>query len=255
MSRCIAVTNQKGGVGKTTTAINLSAALAAAGKKVLVVDMDPQANTTSGFGLDKNAGAPSVYEMMVGDEEIEDCIRHVEEAGLDILPANINLAAAEVELLDTQGREHILRQQLDKVRDNYDFIVIDCPPSLSMLPINALTAADTSLITVQCEYYALEGLSQLVNTIGLVRERLNPRLDIEGFVFTMYDTRTNLSAQVVENVRANVNEHIYSTLIPRNIRLAEAPSFGKPINLYEPRSNGAEAYRLLAQEIIERKFE
>lgn len=254
MGRCIAVANQKGGVGKTTTAINLSAALAAAGKKVLVIDTDPQGNTTSGFGLDKNTQEKTTYEVMLGAVHADECIVHVEDAGLDILPANVNLAASEVELIDADQKEFILKNEIDRIRDRYDFLVIDCPPSLSMLTINAMTTADTVLVPIQCEYYALEGLSQLVNTISLVRNRLNPSLEIEGVVFTMYDTRTNLSAQVVENVRDNFSEHIFSTLIPRNIRLAEAPSFGKPINLYEPKSNGAEAYRLLANEVIERKF-
>ena len=254
MGRCIAVTNQKGGVGKTTTAINLSAALAANGKHVLLVDADPQGNATSGFGIDKNTQEKTVYELMLGEEKADECILHIDEAGLDVLPANVNLAASEVELLDEPEKELILKKALAPVRDRYDFIIIDCPPSLSMLPINVLSAADTVLIPVQCEYYALEGMSQLVGTIGLVKDRINPSLEIEGFVFTMYDTRTNLSAQVVENVRENVEEHIFKTLIPRNIRLAEAPSFGQPINLYEPRSNGAEAYRLLAQEVMERTF-
>ena len=254
MGRCIAVANQKGGVGKTTTTINLSAALAAAGKKVLVIDTDPQGNTTSGFGLDKNVQEKTTYEVMLGAIHVDECIVHVDDADLDILPANVNLAASEVELIDTDHKEYILKNEIDRIRDRYDFLLIDCPPSLSMLTINAMTTADTVLVPIQCEYYALEGLSQLVSTIGLVRNRLNPALEIEGVVFTMYDTRTNLSAQVVENVRDNFREHIFSTLIPRNIRLAEAPSFGKPINLYEPKSNGAEAYRLLANEVIERKF-
>lgn len=254
MGRCIAVANQKGGVGKTTTTINLSAALAAAGKSVLVIDTDPQGNTTSGFGLDKNMQEKTTYEVMLGAAGADACILRVEDANLDILPANVNLAASEVELIDAEQKEYILKNEIDKIRDRYDFILIDCPPSLSMLTINAMTTADTVLVPIQCEYYALEGLSQLINTIGLVRNRLNPSLEIEGVVFTMYDTRTNLSAQVVENVRDNFREHIFSTLIPRNIRLAEAPSFGKPINLYEPKSNGAEAYRLLANEVIERTF-
>ena len=175
------------------------------------------------------------------------------DADLDLIPSNVDLAAAEIELIDVEGKEYVLSGKVNKIKENYDFILIDCPPSLSMLTINAMTTADTVLVPIQCEYYALEGLSQLVRTIGLVRERLNPNLKMEGVVFTMYDIRTNLSAQVVENVRAHVEEHIFRTLIPRNIRLAEAPSFGKPINLYEPRSNGAEAYRLLAKEVIAKK--
>ena len=251
--RAICIANQKGGVGKTTTTINLSSALAAEGKKILVIDIDPQGNTTSGFGIDKNEQPVTVYDVIISDIPINEAVLHVDEAGLDLIPSNVDLAAAEIELIDVEGKEYVLSKEVDKIRDNYDFILIDCPPSLSMLTVNAMTTADTVLVPIQCEYYALEGLSQLVRTIELVRERLNPSLQMEGVVFTMYDIRTNLSAQVVENVRAHVEEHIFKTLIPRNIRLAEAPSFGKPINLYEPRSNGAEAYRLLAKEVIAKK--
>lgn len=250
--RAICIANQKGGVGKTTTTINLSAALAAEGKKVLVIDIDPQGNTTSGFGIDKNKQTYTVYDVIISDMAINEAIIRV-DADLDLIPSNVDLAAAEIELIDVEGKEYVLSGKVNKIKENYDFILIDCPPSLSMLTINAMTTADTVLVPIQCEYYALEGLSQLVRTIGLVRERLNPNLKMEGVVFTMYDIRTNLSAQVVENVRAHVEEHIFRTLIPRNIRLAEAPSFGKPINLYEPRSNGAEAYRLLAKEVIAKK--
>ncbi len=250
--RAICIANQKGGVGKTTTTINLSAALAAEGKKVLVIDIDPQGNTTSGFGIDKNKQTCTVYDVIISDMAINEAIIRV-DADLDLIPSNVDLAAAEIELIDVEGKEYVLSGKVNKIKENYDFILIDCPPSLSMLTINAMTTADTVLVPIQCEYYALEGLSQLVRTIGLVRERLNPNLKMEGVVFTMYDIRTNLSAQVVENVRAHVEEHIFRTLIPRNIRLAEAPSFGKPINLYEPRSNGAEAYRLLAKEVIAKK--
>ena len=254
MSRCIAIANQKGGVGKTTVTINLGAALAAQGKRVLVIDMDPQGNTTSGFGVDKESQSKTAYELLLGTATAAECLSHLEEAGVDLLPANVNLTAAEIELIDVDGKEYVLKKEIDRLRDSYDFLLIDCPPALSMLTINAMTTADTVLGPIQCEYYALEGLSQLVKTIDLVRERLNPALDMEGVVFTMYDARTRLSAQVVDNVRDHIREHVFKTIIPRNIRLAEAPSFGKPVNLYEPKSAGTEAFRLLALEIIERRF-
>ena len=257
MGRIIAIANQKGGVGKTTTTINLSAALAEKGKKILVVDTDPQGNTTSGFGLDRDQIENTVYQLMIGECKVEDAIiKNVLEdiPGLDILPANVDLAAVEIELMDVEDKEFILRKALSEIKDKYDFIVIDCPPSLSMLTVNSMTSASTVLVPIQCEYYALEGLSQLIRTVNLVKDRLNPELDMEGVVFTMFDSRTNLSLQVVENVKENIEEHVYKTIIPRNIRLAEAPSYGLPITLYEPKSAGAEAYRLLAQEIIERKF-
>lgn len=258
MGRVIAIANQKGGVGKTTTSINLSAALAERGKKVLVIDTDPQGNTTSGFGLDKNELENSIYELMIGECSIDEAIQKnvVEDLdGVDIIPSNVNLAAVEIELIDADQKEFILREAISKVKDNYDFIVIDCPPSLSMLTVNAMTTANTVLVPIQCEYYALEGLSQLVHTVNLVRDRLNPELEMEGVVFTMFDSRTNLSLQVVENVKEHIQENVYKTIIPRNIRLAEAPSYGLPINIYEPKSAGAEAYRLLADEVIERKFD
>ena len=258
MGRVIAIANQKGGVGKTTTSINLSAALAERGKKVLVIDTDPQGNTTSGFGLDKNELEDTIYELMIGECSIEAAIKKnvVENLeGVDIIPSNVNLAAVEIELIDAEQKEFILREAISKVKDNYDFIVIDCPPSLSMLTVNAMTTANTVLVPIQCEYYALEGLSQLVHTVNLVRDRLNPELEMEGVVFTMFDSRTNLSLQVVENVKEHIQENVYKTIIPRNIRLAEAPSYGLPINIYEPKSAGAEAYRLLADEVIERKFD
>ena len=258
MGRVIAIANQKGGVGKTTTSINLSAALAERGKKVLVIDTDPQGNTTSGFGLDKNELENSIYELMIGECSIEDAIQKnvVENLdGVDIIPSNVNLAAVEIELIDADQKEFILREAISKVKDNYDFIIIDCPPSLSMLTVNAMTTANTVLVPIQCEYYALEGLSQLVHTVNLVRDRLNPELEMEGVVFTMFDSRTNLSLQVVENVKEHIQENVYKTIIPRNIRLAEAPSYGLPINIYEPKSAGSEAYRLLADEVIERKFD
>ncbi|MBR4669647.1 MAG: ParA family protein [Butyrivibrio sp.] len=258
MGRVIAIANQKGGVGKTTTSINLSAALAEKGKKVLVIDTDPQGNTTSGFGLDKNELENTIYELMIGECKTNDAIikNVVEEIdGVDIIPSNVNLAAVEIELIDAEQKEFILREAINTVKDDYDYIVIDCPPSLSMLTVNAMTTANTVLVPIQCEYYALEGLSQLVHTVNLVKDRLNPELEMEGVVFTMFDSRTNLSLQVVENVKEHIQENVYKTIIPRNIRLAEAPSYGMPINVYEPKSAGAEAYRLLAGEVIDRKFD
>ena len=250
MGRIIAVANQKGGVGKTTTAINLSSCLASLGKKVLAIDIDPQGNMTSGLGIDKNEVEYTVYELILGQVGIEKVICKDALENLDVLPTNINLSAAEIELIGVEEKEFIIRKEVDKVKKNYDFIVIDCPPSLSMLTINAMTTADSVLVPIQCEYYALEGLSQLIHTIDLVKERLNPELKIEGVVFTMYDARTNLSLQVVENVKDNLQQTIYKTIIPRNIRLAEAPSHGLPINLYDPKSSGAESYMLLAEEVI-----
>ena len=250
MGRIIAIANQKGGVGKTTTAINLSACLAEKGKKVLSIDMDPQGNMTSGLGVSKDEVEKTVYDLIIGEAEIEDIICREVSENLDILPTNIDLSAAEIELIGIDDKEYIIKKEVEKIRDNYDFIIIDCPPSLSMLTINAMTTADSVLVPIQCEYYALEGLSQLIHTIELVQERLNPVLSIEGVIFTMYDARTNLSLQVVENVKDNLNQNIYKTIIPRNIRLAEAPSYGMPINQYDPKSAGAESYRLLAEEVI-----
>ena len=250
MGRIIAIANQKGGVGKTTTSINLSACIAAKGKKVLVIDIDPQGNTTSGYGIDKNNLENTIYELILGDCSIEDCLLKDVIKNVYIIPSNVNLAAAEIELIGTEEREYILRKEILKVKDNYDFILIDCPPSLNTLTVNAMTTADTVLVPIQCEYYALEGLSELLYTIQLVKDRLNPDLEIEGAVFTMYDGRTNLSLEVVENVKANLNQNIYKTIIPRNVRLAEAPSHGLPINLYDSKSAGAEGYRNLADEVI-----
>ena len=237
-------------MGKTTTAINLSACLAEKGQKVLAVDIDPQGNMTSGLGLEKEAVDKTIYDLMIGEATIEDVIYKEVIENLDILPTDINLSGAEIELIGTDNKEFIIRNEVHKVKEEYDFIIIDCPPSLSVLTINAMTTADTVLVPIQCEYYALEGLSQLIHTIELVKERLNPGLEMEGVVFTMYDARTNLSLQVVENVKDNLNQTIYKTIIPRNIRLAEAPSYGMPINKYDSKSTGADSYRRLAEEVI-----
>lgn len=253
MGRIIAIANQKGGVGKTTTSINLSASLAAKGKKVLVIDTDPQGNTTSGLGIDKNNLENTLYELILGDCSVRDCLISNVIENVDVIPSNINLAASEIELIGVDKKEFILKNEVDYIKDKYDFIMIDCPPSLNLLTINAMTTADSVLVPIQCEYYALEGLSQLIHTVNLVKERLNPGLDLEGVLFTMYDSRTNLSMQVVENVKANLKANVYETMIPRNIRLAEAPSYGIPINLYDAKSAGAEAYMNLADEIIGRK--
>lgn len=250
MGRIIAVANQKGGVGKTTTAINLSSCLSALGKKVLAIDMDPQGNMTSGLGVDKDNVEKTVYDLIIGRASVEECLCKDVFENLDLLPTNIDLSAAEIELIGVENKEFIIRDEVAKIRDNYDFVIVDCPPSLSMLTINAMTTANTVLVPIQCEYYALEGLSQLMHTIELVKERLNPELEMEGVVFTMYNARTNLSLQVVENVKDNLDQTIYKTIIPRNIRLAEAPSHGLPINIYDPKSSGAESYMLLAEEVI-----
>ena len=253
MGRIIAVANQKGGVGKTTTAINLSSCLAEKGEKVLAVDMDPQGNMTSGLGVDKNSVENTIYDLIIGESGIEEVLRKDIMKNLDIIPANIDLSAAEIELIDVEDKEYIMRNVIKDIKDNYDYIIIDCPPSLSMLTINAMTTATSVLVPIQCEYYALEGLSQLIHTVDLVRDRLNPELEIEGVVFTMYDARTNLSLQVVENVKDNLHQNIYKTIIPRNIRLAEAPSYGIPINEYDPKSAGSESYMRLAEEVINRE--
>ena len=255
MGRVIAVANQKGGVGKTTTAINLSACLAEKGQKVLAIDMDPQGNMTSGLGIDKDEVEKNIYDLMIGQAGVDEVLQKEAIENLDVIPTSIDLSAAEIELIGVDDKEFIIRNAVQPIKDDYDYIIIDCPPSLSMLTINAMTTADSVLVPIQCEYYALEGLSQLIHTIDLVKDRLNNDLEIEGVVFTMYDARTNLSLQVVENVKENLQQNIYKTIIPRNVRLAEAPSYGQPITLYDPRSTGAEAYRLLAEEVINREVE
>ena len=252
MGKIIAISNQKGGVGKSTTAINLTSCLSEMDKKILLVDIDPQGNTTSGLGLEKDDIENSIYDLLIGKCTTDEAILSMEYPKIDIIASNIDLSGAEIELLEFEDKEYRLKKALEDVKDRYDYIYIDCPPSLSMLTINALTAADAILIPLQCEYYALEGIALLKNTISLVKEGLNPDLTIDGVVFTMFDSRTNLANQVVENVRENLNAYIYETMIPRNVRLAEAPSYGLPINVYDPRSSGAESYRKLAEEVIKR---
>ena len=254
MGKAIAIFNQKGGVGKTTTNINLAACLALRGKKVLVLDIDPQGNTTSGIGVTKRNLKNTIYNILIDKNyDPRKAIIKTNIDNVDLIPASVDLAGAEVELVEIEGRERTLKNALDKIKDNYDYIIIDCPPSLNMLTVNAMTTANTVLVPIQCEYYALEGLSQLMYTIDLVQQRLNPDLRMEGVVFTMFDARTNLSLQVVENVKNNLDTTIYKTIIPRNVRLAEAPSHGLPINVYDSKSTGAESYRELAQEVIERE--
>lgn len=250
MASIIAIANQKGGVGKTTTAINLSAALADCGKKVLIIDMDPQGNTTGGLGIEKSDLDKTIYDVLIGACSVEDAIMETSQKKLSLIPSNIDLSGAEIELLDTERKEYILKENIESIKDKFDFIIIDCPPALSVLTVNALTTAESVMVPIQCEYYALEGLSLLIHTIDLVRERLNPDLYIDGIVFTMFDSRTNLSSQVVDNVKQNLDQRIYKTIIPRNVRLAEAPSYGMPINEYDPKSAGAESYKKLAKEVI-----
>ena len=251
MGKVMAIANQKGGVGKTTTAINLSAAMSELGKKILVIDLDPQGNTTSGFGLNKNELEDTVYDLMLGDLSANEVLHSIPcLENLKLIPANVDLAGAEIELLDKEKKEYILRNAIDYIKEDFDYIFIDCPPSLNMLTINAMTTADSVVVPIQCEYYALEGIAQLIKTIDLVHKRLNDKLSIEGVVFTMYDARTNLSSDVVDSVKQSLNTRIFSTIIPRNVRLAEAPSHGLPINLYDSKSAGAESYKNLAKEII-----
>ena len=250
MAKIIAIANQKGGVGKTTTAVNLSACLGVKGKKVLVIDIDPQGNTTSGLGIDKNSVTSSIYDTIINEVPIEDTMLETQIKGLFISPSNINLAGAEVELVSVFSRETRLKLALDEIEDKFDFIVIDCPPSLGLLTVNSLTAADTILVPIQCEYYALEGLSQLMNTVKIVQKHLNKSLRVEGVVLTMFDARTNLSIQVVEEVKKYFGNKVYRTIIPRNVRLSEAPSHGLPIILYDEKSKGAECYMELADEVI-----
>lgn len=251
MGKIIAVANQKGGVGKTTTNVNLGACLVRLGKRILTVDIDPQGNTTSGLGVEKETLNNSVYEVMINNVPIREAIVSTMVDGLDLLPSNINLVGAEIEMTSMIAREHILKGCLDQIRADYDFILIDCPPSLGLLTLNALTAADKVLVPIQCEFFALEGLSQLINTVGLVSQRLNPSLSMEGVVMTMYDPRTNLSQQVVAEVKKYFQSKVYETMIPRNVRLGEAPSFGLPIMIYDPNCSGAKAYMSLAQEVID----
>ncbi len=250
MSKVIAVSNQKGGVGKTTTAVNLSACLAYKGKKVLVVDCDPQGNATSGFGTDKDEIKSSIYDCLADSEKTYEAVMRTKYGNLSLIPSSPELSAAEIELASEERREYILKEALDKVKDDYDFVIIDSPPALGMLSINIMTAADSVIVPIQCEYYALEGLTQLINSIRNIKKHSNPRLEIEGIIATMYDSRTNLSAQVLDEVKKYFPDKVYDTVIPRNIRLSEAPSFGEPIIRYDITSKGAEAYFNLAKELM-----
>ena len=255
MGKAIAIFNQKGGVGKTTTNINLSACLAMKNKKMLVLDIDPQGNTTSGLGISKKNLGLTTYDILVDGDAVDprDAILHTAVKNLDIIPASVQLAGAEVELVQLEGREKRLKKALDRVRDQYDYIFIDCPPSLGLLTINSLTAVDSVLIPIQCEFYALEGVSQLMSTVDLVKRSSNPNLQIQGVILSMFDGRTNLSIQVVEEVKRFFRNKVYKTVIPRNVRLAEAPSYGMPITVYDPRSKGARAYMDFANEFLEQE--
>ena len=250
MGKVIAITNQKGGVGKTTTSVNLSACIANSGKKVLLIDMDPQGNASSGLGIDKDSLELCIYDVLINGMTMNDVIVPTALKKLKIAPASIDLAGAGVELVNLPKREHILKKALKEIRDDYDFIFIDCPPSLDLLTLNALTAADGVLIPIQSEFYALEGVSQLINTVNLVKKSLNEKLEIEGVLLTMFDGRTNLSIQVADEVKKFFTTNVYKTIIPRNVRLSEAPSYGEPIIIYDPRSKGAEVYMKLAKEVI-----
>ena len=249
MGKVISVANQKGGVGKTTTAVNLSTLLAKRGKKVLLIDTDPQGNATSGLGVTKEVEL-SVYDILVGETSFEETVQETAIKNLKVCPSNISLAGAEVELVSMMSRERRLKEKLDAVKDKYDFIIIDCPPSLGLVTLNAFTASDSVLIPVQCEYFALEGLGQLLNTVNLVKKHLNKNLEIEGALLTMYDMRTNLSNQVVKEVKKYFEDKVYKTVIPRNVRLSEAPSYGMPISIYDPKSKGAKAYEKFAKELL-----
>ena len=249
MGKIISVANQKGGVGKTTTTVNLSAGLANRGKKVLIIDADPQGNATSGLGVSKDVEL-SVYDILIGDTEFDETLQETAIKNLKVCPSNISLAGAEVQLVSMMSREQRLKTKLDKIKDQYDYILIDCPPSLGLVTLNAFTASDSVLIPVQCEYFALEGLGQLLNTVNLVKKHLNKNLEIEGALLTMYDARTNLSNQVVKEVKKYFEDKVYKTVIPRNVRLSEAPSYGMPITVYDPRSKGAKAYEKFAKELL-----
>ena len=251
MGKCqiIAIANQKGGVGKTTTTVNLSTILAKKGKKVLLIDTDPQGNATSGLGVSKDVEL-SVYDILIGDTEFDETLQETAIKNLKVCPSNISLAGAEVQLVSMMSREQRLKTKLDKIKDQYDYILIDCPPSLGLVTLNAFTASDSVLIPVQCEYFALEGLGQLLNTVNLVKKHLNKNLEIEGALLTMYDARTNLSNQVVKEVKKYFEDKVYKTVIPRNVRLSEAPSYGMPITVYDPRSKGAKAYEKFAKELL-----
>ena len=252
MAKIIAVANQKGGVGKTTTSVNLSACLGACGKKVLLVDFDPQGNATSGYGIDKDGQEATTYHVVINEKDVHEVICRT-EYGIDLLPANIDLAGAEVELVNMQYRENRLKNALEQVRGEYDYILIDCPPSLGLLTLNAFTAADSLFIPIQCEFYALEGVSRLLQTMELVQNSLNPSLNIEGILLTMYDSRTKLSEQVADEVRKFFEDKVYETMIPRTVRLSEAPSYGKPVIFYDENCKGAEVYKTLAKEVIARE--